>query len=57
MKYSMQFSDAIHILAYIEIYKDTDFLSSDMIAKSVETNPANVRRIMSQLNHLQKSLY
>lgn len=49
MKYSMQFSDAIHILAYIEIYKDTDFLSSDMIAKSVETNPANVRRIMSQL--------
>lgn len=49
MKYSMQFSDAIHILTYIEIYKNTDLLSSDMIAKSVETNPANIRKIMSQL--------
>lgn len=49
MKYSMQFSDAIHILTYIEIYKNTDLLSSEMIAKSVETNPANIRKIMSQL--------
>ena len=49
MKYSIQFSDAIHILAYIEICKGTDALSSEMIAKSVETNPANVRKIMSQL--------
>lgn len=49
MKYSIQFSDAIHILAYIEIYRDTSFLSSEMIASSVETNPANVRRIMSNL--------
>ncbi|WP_339101918.1 Rrf2 family transcriptional regulator [Candidatus Enterococcus clewellii] len=49
MKYSIQFSDAIHILAYIEIYKDTSYLSSEMIASSVETNPANVRRIMSNL--------
>lgn len=49
MKYSLQFSDAIHILAYIEICKGTDALSSEMIARSVETNPANVRKIMSQL--------
>lgn len=49
MKYSMQFSDALHILTYIEIYKNTESLSSDMIAKSVETNPANIRKIMSQL--------
>ncbi|MFV0560838.1 MAG: Rrf2 family transcriptional regulator [Enterococcus sp.] len=49
MKYSMQLSDAIHILTYIELLKNTDFLSSEMIAKSVETNPANVRKIMSQL--------
>ena len=49
MKYSIQFSDAILILAYIEICKGTDALSSEMIAKSVETNPANVRKIMSQL--------
>ncbi|MBO0452425.1 MULTISPECIES: Rrf2 family transcriptional regulator [Enterococcus] len=49
MKYSVQFSDAIHILAYIEIFQGTDALSSEMIAGSVETNPANVRKIMSQL--------
>ncbi|MGM0215843.1 Rrf2 family transcriptional regulator [Enterococcus sp. AZ109] len=49
MKYSMQFSDAIHILAYIEIYQQTEFLSSEMIARSIETNPANVRKIMSSL--------
>ncbi|MHC9536841.1 Rrf2 family transcriptional regulator [Dellaglioa sp. BT-FLS60] len=52
MKYSVQFSDAIHILAYIEISKDTNFLSSQNIANSVETNPSNVRKIMS---HLKKS--
>ncbi len=49
MKYSIQLSDAIHILAYIEIFKNTDWLSSEMIAKSVETNSANIRKIMSQL--------
>ncbi|WP_165005158.1 MULTISPECIES: Rrf2 family transcriptional regulator [unclassified Enterococcus] len=49
MKYSLQFSDAIHILAYIEIFQDTNLLSSEMIASSIETNPANVRKIMSQL--------
>lgn len=49
MKYSIQMSDTIHILAYIEIFKDTNFLSSEMIAKSVETNAANVRKIMSSL--------
>ncbi len=34
MKYSLQFSDAIHILAYIEIFQDSNLLSSEMIAKS-----------------------
>lgn len=49
MKYSIQYSNAIHILAYIEIFKGTDILSSEMIARSVETNPANIRKIMSNL--------
>ncbi len=49
MKYSLQLSDAIHILAYIHIFQGTDLLSSDMIASSIETNPTNVRKIMSQL--------
>lgn len=48
MKYSTKYSDAIHILSYLEIYKGTD-LTSDTIAASVETNPAYVRRIMSDL--------
>lgn len=50
MKYSIRYSDAIHILAYIEICKDTN-LSSETIAKSVETNAANVRKIMSMLRN------
>lgn len=49
MKYSLQFSDAIHILAYIEIFQETNLLSSEMIAKSIETSAANVRKIMSKL--------
>ncbi|OTN77216.1 hypothetical protein A5886_002313 [Enterococcus sp. 8G7_MSG3316] len=48
MKYSTKYSDAIHILAYIHLFKGSD-LSSDRIAQSVETNPAYVRRIMSDL--------
>lgn len=49
MKYSIQLSDAIHIMAYIEIFKDSSYLSSEFIASSVETNAANVRKIMAQL--------
>ena len=49
MKYSMQLSDAIHILVYIQLFEGSDWLSSEKIASSVETNPANVRRIMSNL--------
>ena len=33
MKYSLQLSDAIHILAYIAIFQDSDMLSSEMIRK------------------------
>ncbi|MFV0559079.1 MAG: Rrf2 family transcriptional regulator [Enterococcus sp.] len=49
MKYSVQFSDAIHIMAYIAIFKDTNLLSSEKIAGSINANPVNVRKIMSQL--------
>ncbi|MBF8808702.1 MAG: Rrf2 family transcriptional regulator [Enterococcus lacertideformus] len=49
MKYSLQFSDAIHILAYIETFQHSNLLSSEMIAKSIGTSAANVRKIMSQL--------
>lgn len=49
MKASTQFSDAVHIIAYLAIYKNTNRLSSSAIAKSVKTNPSNVRRIMGYL--------
>lgn len=48
MKYSVKFSNAIHILVYIEMLQGTD-LSSEVIAKSVNANPVSVRRIMSSL--------
>ncbi|MFD0897419.1 Rrf2 family transcriptional regulator [Loigolactobacillus binensis] len=48
MKYSHRLSDAIHILAYVKIYHDSD-LSSRTIALSVESNPSLVRRLMATL--------
>lgn len=48
MKYSHKLSDAIHILAYVEICQDDD-LSSQAIAGSIESNPSLVRRLMSLL--------
>lgn len=48
MKYSHKLSDAIHVLSYVDIYKDGD-LSSNTIASSIESNPSLVRRLMSGL--------
>ncbi|WP_456294458.1 Rrf2 family transcriptional regulator [Weissella paramesenteroides] len=49
MKHSVQFSDAVHILAYIAIFRESNQLSSTDIAASIQTNPSNVRKIMCQL--------
>lgn len=48
MKYSTKLSDAVHIMAFIEINHDFD-LSSTAIATSIQTNPAFVRQIMMKL--------
>lgn len=48
MRYSHKLSDAVHILAYINIYHGTD-LASATIATSVMANPAMVRRLMGDL--------
>lgn len=48
MRYSHKLSDAVHILAYIEIYHEGD-LSSTAIAQSIESNPGLVRRLMAAL--------
>ncbi|QNQ82212.1 Rrf2 family transcriptional regulator [Lactobacillus sp. PV037] len=50
MKYSYKLSDAIHLLSYLEIYKDGD-LSSKAIARSIESNPTLVRQLMSDLRN------
>lgn len=48
MKYSHKLSDGVHILAYVDIFRDGD-LSSTAIANSIESNPSLVRRLMSAL--------
>lgn len=52
MKISTRFSDAIHILAFIDIYgkKSPQVpLTSNLIASSIETSPVMVRQLMSLL--------
>lgn len=48
MKFSSKLSDGVHILAYVDIYRNGD-LSSAAIAGSIESNPSLVRRMMSRL--------
>lgn len=48
MKHSYKLSDAIHILIYVDIYKNGD-LSSARIAASIEANASVVRNLMSKL--------
>lgn len=48
MRVSTRFSDSIHILAFIEIYKDIK-LSSEVISSSVETSAVVIRRLMGIL--------
>lgn len=50
MKYSHKLSDAVHILAYLDIYHDGD-LSSRAIASSIESNPSVVRALSSNLRN------
>lgn len=49
MRISTKFSDSIHTLAFIEIYRGKLPLTSENIAGSIETSPVVVRRLMSQL--------
>lgn len=53
MRISTRFSDCIHLLAFIEIYKGKIPLTSDNIAGSIETSPVVVRRLMVQLRRAQ----
>lgn len=48
MKYSTKLSDAVHIMAFIEL-SDAPTLTSGEIAVSIQTNPAYVRQLMAKL--------
>ena len=48
MKYSTKVSDAVHILAFIQL-NPVDSLSSNRIAESIRNNPGCVRQLMSAL--------
>lgn len=48
MRYSARLSDAVHVLVFIALNGDPR-LTSDKIAESIKTNPACVRKLMSQL--------
>ena len=49
MKISTRFSDAIHLLAFIHIYKGKIPLTSENIASSIEASPVMVRKLMGEL--------
>lgn len=49
MKVSTRFSDAIHLLAFINIYNGKLSLTSKTIASSIETSPVMVRQLMGSL--------
>ncbi|KRM67518.1 transcription regulator [Apilactobacillus ozensis DSM 23829 = JCM 17196] len=48
MRVSTKFSDSIHLLAFIEVYKDIKITSS-VIAISINTSPVVVRRLIIKL--------
>ncbi len=50
IKYSYKLSDAIHILAYIDIISD-ERISSNDIAQSIEANASVVRKLMANLKN------
>src|SRR3712207_6463264 len=49
MKVSTQFSDSIHLLAFLIIYQGKIPMTSTNIASSIQTSPVVVRRLMSNL--------
>lgn len=49
MKISTRLSDSIHLLAFIHIFQGKVSLTSENIARSIETSPVMVRKLMSDL--------
>ncbi|WP_367369980.1 Rrf2 family transcriptional regulator [Latilactobacillus curvatus] len=53
MKKSVRLSNAVHLMTLIAL-NPFDNLSSQRIAKSINTNPSFIRQIMGQLKKLSK---
>lgn len=50
MRLSTKFSDAIHLLAFLQVYSDIK-LTSEVIAASIQTSPVVVRRLIGVLRN------
>lgn len=50
MRLSTKFSDAIHLLAFLQVYSDIK-LTSAVIAASIQTSPVVVRRLIGTLKN------
>jgi Rrf2 family protein len=49
MQIGSRFPVAVHILLFVEIFRDKTKVTSDVLAGSVNTNPVVIRKIMGQL--------
>ena len=49
MQISSRFTIAIHVLICIETFKDSNKVTSDFLATSVNANPVVIRRLLQQL--------
>ena len=49
MQISSRFTIAIHMLTFMEIFKNEYKITSDFLAESIQVNPVIIRRILGQL--------
>ena len=49
MQISTRFAVSIHILLFVEVFKENNKVTSDFVASSVKTNPVVIRKLMSKL--------
>lgn len=51
MQISSRFTIALHIFTCVDVFKDERKVTSDFLARSINTNPVIVRKILSQLKN------
>lgn len=51
MQISSRFTVALHIFTYVDTFKDDYKVTSDFLARSINTNPVIIRKILTQLKN------